>query len=269
MKVDYTKDKFMKLLEIVKKLRAPGGCPWDREQTDKSLRPYIIEEVYELIDAIDNEDYHAICEELGDILLHVLFHADIREESGDFSLDDVIDKISEKLIRRHPHVFADVIVSGTDEVLHNWENIKLQERERYDVKASLLDGIPESMSALLIAQRMQEKASRIGFDWDNIGDVFGKVREEFSELEAMIDRDHADGMEDELGDLLFALTNLARFLGMNAEMALRRTNSKFARRFKYIEKQIREKDITNPTLEEMDVFWDEIKAIENSSKKVE
>ena len=255
-------EEFEKLLNVVETLRAPGGCPWDRQQTHKSLRPYLIEEVYELVEAIDTEDYDAMREELGDVLLHILFHTDIRREAGDFDICDVIRQIRAKLIRRHPHVFGDAKVKDAGEVLHNWENIKLDERREKSEKASLLDGIPRSMPALLVAQRMQEKTSRIGFDWEKIDDVWEKVKEEIAELEREIHSDDTAKFEDELGDILFVLTNLARFKGVNAEMALRRTNEKFARRFRYIEKKLKEENIDLPTLEIMDRFWDEAKEME-------
>ncbi len=258
----YPGREFEALLDVVETLRAPGGCPWDREQTHKSLRPYLIEEVYELVEAIDTGDYDAMREELGDVLLHVLFHTDIRREAGDFDICDVIRQVRAKLIRRHPHVFGDTKVKGAEEVLHNWENIKLDERREKSEKASLLDGIPRSMPALLVAQRMQEKASRIGFDWEKIDDVWEKVKEELAELEREIHSDDTEKFEDELGDILFVLTNLARFKGVNAEMALRRTNEKFARRFRHIEKRLREEKIDTPTLEVMDRFWDEAKEME-------
>lgn len=252
---------FEKFIKIVRHLRAPGGCPWDRKQTHKSLRPYLIEEVYELVDSIDQCDYDAMKEELGDILLHILFHTDIRAEAGDFDIYDVISTVMEKLVRRHPHVFGDTEVSGSDEVLHNWENIKLSERQQSDSDASLLDGIPRSMSALLVAQRMQEKAARIGFDWNDVLDVWKKLNEEIGELKSSIEQSDDDGIEDELGDILFAIVNLARFLNVNAEMALRHTNEKFARRFRFIEKKLREQGIENPTLKVMDAFWEEAKKI--------
>ena len=250
---------FDRLVKIVRRLRAPDGCPWDREQTHKSLRPYLIEEVYELVDAIDSENYDDMKEELGDVLLHIIFHTDIRAEAGDFDIDDVIEYVCAKLIRRHPHVFGDVEVSGADEVLHNWENIKLSERKENDENASLLDGIPRSMPALLVAQRMQEKAARIGFDWTEIEDVREKLREEISELDEALKSNDADKIEDEIGDVLFVITNLARFLKINSEMALRRTNEKFSKRFRYIEKKLREEKIEEPTLEIMDKFWNEAK----------
>ena len=266
-------DKFKQLVEIVRKLRSPDGCPWDREQTHKSLRPYLIEEVYELVDSIDTDDKKAIREELGDIMLHVLFHTDICAEEGIFDIDDVISHITEKLIRRHPHVFGDIEVSGTGEVLHNWEQIKLSERKEGNDDASLLDGVPHSMAALLIAQRMQEKAARIGFDWEKIEDVWAKINEEIGELNELIvnEKDGRIGIpacphhkiEEEIGDVIFAIVNFARFMNINAEMALRHTNSKFARRFKYIEKKLREHNIENPTLEIMDKFWDEAKGFED------
>ncbi len=254
--------KFERLVEIVRRLRAPGGCPWDRKQTHASLRPYLIEEVYELVDAIDRNDFAEMKEELGDILLHVIFHSDIRRQAGDFDIGDVIDFVSAKLVRRHPHVFGDAEVSDAEEVLHNWEHIKLRERSEQRDDASLLDGIPRSMPALLVAQRMQEKAARIGFDWKRIEDVWEKIKEEVGELGELLRSGERDKLEEELGDLLFAVANLARFAGLSAEMALRKTNEKFARRFKHIERRLREKGIENPTLEQMDEFWEEAKELE-------
>ncbi len=255
---------FIRLYKVVKRIRAPDGCPWDREQTHKSLRPYIIEEVYEFLEGVDNNDCEIMKEELGDVLLQVLLHAEIARESDRFKLLDTINTITEKLIRRHPHVFKDTIVINSEEVLRNWEAIKKEERlennkNKTNENISLLAGIPQSMPALLVAQRMQEKAARIGFDWGNIVDVWDKVKEEISELEKLLDSKNVDRIEDELGDAFFALTNLARFFNLHSEMALRRTNNKFYNRFTYVERKIDEEKIENPTLEQMDVFWDEAK----------
>ncbi len=250
---------FEKLLSIVQKLRSPDGCPWDREQTHETLRPYLIEEVYELIESIERKNISEMMEELGDILLHVLFHADICRENEDFTIVDVMQNLCDKLTRRHPHVFGEVEVAGSDEVLHNWENIKLSERRNGNEEASLLDGIPRTMPALLVAQRMQEKAARIGFDWTDVKDVLAKIREEMDELVDELNEDDNKKLANEIGDLLFTIVNLARFRNINAEMALMRTNSKFDNRFRYIEKKLRQNNITNPSLEIMDNFWEESK----------
>lgn len=252
-------ERFDKLVTIIKRLRDPdNGCPWDREQTHRSIRQYILEETYELIEAIDADDADSMCEELGDVLLHILFHADIESDRDNFSIDDVIDGISEKLIRRHPHIFGDVDVADSEEVLKNWEHLKLKERGEKRDNPSLLDGIPHSMPALALAQRMQERAARLGFDWKNERDVLAKVDEEMAEMgEARAGG--IDKLEDEIGDLIFAIVNYARFVGLNAEMALRRTTEKFEKRFRFVENGVRESGNKSPTLAEMDILWEKAK----------
>jgi XTP/dITP diphosphohydrolase len=249
-----TESKFNELVEIVKKLREE--CPWDREQTNDSIKAATIEEAYEVVEAIDNKDYEELKKELGDLLLHVVFHTVIAEELAHFKINDVIDSISEKLIRRHPHVFGDAEVSGTDEVLKNWEEIKLNEGREF-----LLDGVPELLPALQRAHRLQEKVAKIGFDWEKKEDVWKKVIEEIEEMH----RSEKDGsqaeLESEIGDVFFALVNYARFLGVNPENALRKTNNKFINRFGYVQKKITEsgKKLSKSTLEEMDKYWEESK----------
>jgi tetrapyrrole methylase family protein / MazG family protein len=247
-------NKFEEFTEIVRRLRKE--CPWDREQTNDSIKANTIEEAYEVVDAIDNKDYNELKKELGDLLLHVIFHTVIAEENNHFTVDQVIDSISEKLVRRHPHVFGDKSVSGSEEVKKNWETIKLSEGRK-----SVLEGIPIHLPALIRASRLQEKASKVGFDWENKTDVFKKVKEELMELENAESKENADEIENEFGDLLFALVNYARYIGVSPEDALRRTNQKFISRFNHIEKRLDEngKSITDSNLAEMDKYWEEAK----------
>ncbi len=253
-------DKFLELYDVIRRLREPeSGCPWDVKQDHRSIRENFIEETYEAIEAIDRNNDEELTEELGDVMLHILFHADIGEREGSFDIIDVMEGIRAKLVRRHPHVFSDEQVSDTDEVLRNWEQIKKQEKAERKNRdhVSLLDGVPMSAPALLVAQRVQERAARIGFDWGDIRPVWDKVYEELDELRQG-DLTPAQ-IEEELGDVLFSVTNLSRYLNANAEMSLRTTIEKFHRRFAYVEQMIHEKGLKNPTLEEMDRFWDEAK----------
>jgi len=249
-----TDSKFNEFVQIVKRLRKE--CPWDKEQTNDSIKAATIEEAYEVVDAIDNKDYDELRKELGDLLLHVVFHTVIAEESNHFKIDDVIDSIQEKLIRRHPHVFGDTKVSGSSEILKNWEEIKLSEG-----RANLLDGMPPLLPALQRAHRIQEKVSKVGFDWERKEDVWKKVVEEIEEMhQSEIEGTH-DELEGEVGDVFFALVNYARFLGVNPENALRKTNKKFIKRFGYLEEKITEsgRKLSESTLEEMDKYWEESK----------
>ena len=224
------KYNFKKLMEIVQQLRHPKtGCPWDNAQTSKSLVPNFIEELYESIEAIDNENYEDLSEELGDLLLHICLQINIAAEKKQFSDDDVFKKIIEKLVRRHPHIFADNNASDANEVKKNWEMIKMEEKKQ---RKSILDGIPKSMSSLIVAQRTQEKAAAIGFDWQDSQPVFGKLVEEKNELLQAINSNNDDNIEEEIGDLLFTLVNLSRKLGFDADTALRKSNEKFTNRFK-------------------------------------
>jgi XTP/dITP diphosphohydrolase len=246
--------KFKELYDIVKTLRVK--CPWDKEQTNDSIKANTLEEAYEVVDAIDNNDYEELKKELGDLALHVVFHSIIAEEKNEFTLDDVFDSINEKLIRRHPHVFGDVKADNAEEVKKNWEAIKLTEGRK-----SVLDGIPENFPSLLKAYRLQEKASKVGFDWKKKEDVWEKVVEEIHEMQNSEKSETLDELETEIGDVFFALINYARFVGVNPENALRRTNNKFIKRFQYIEEKINEsgRQINESNLEEMDKYWEESK----------
>lgn len=246
--------KFENLLKIMYKLRKE--CPWDKKQTHDSLKANTLEEAYEVIEAIDNKDYESLKGELGDLLLHIVFHSVIAEERKTFTIDEVIEGISEKLIRRHPHIFDKAEVEGADEVAKNWETIKLEEG-----RDSVLEGVPKNLPQLYRAFRMQEKASKVGFDWKEKEPVWEKIQEEINELREIETTDNKEKIEEEFGDLLFSLVNYARFIDVNPENALRRTNDKFIKRFNYIEKKFKanEKDITKSSLEEMDKFWEESK----------
>ena len=249
---------FERLLTIMDELR--DQCPWDKKQTLESLRYLTIEETYELSDAILEKDKDEIKKELGDLMLHLVFYAKIGSETGHFDIADVLNSISEKLIRRHPHIYGDVTVNNAEDVKNNWEKIKLQEKDR----DSVLTGVPNSLPAMVKAYRMQEKARGVGFDWNTAGQVWEKVNEEIAELQHEIAVGDDEKKEKEFGDLLFSLVNYARFIGVNPEDALERTNKKFVQRFKYIEQQSKKhgKLLKNMTLAEMDVFWDEAKKIE-------
>lgn len=248
---------FDRLIEVMARLRGEGGCPWDREQTHETLKPYLIEETYEVIEAIDRKDDRALKEELGDVLLQVVFHAQVAREEGRFDAEEVSDAIVSKLIRRHPHVFGDVKVSGATEVLANWERIKKAERG----SGSALDGVPPHLPALLRARRVQEKAARVGFDWAHAAEVEAKLHEEVGEFLNACESGDRAAMEEELGDLLFSVVNLARFLRFCPEEALRKTIDKFAARFTYIEKALarRGQSPQTATLAEMDALWEEAK----------
>lgn len=245
---------FDRLLTIMDELRAQ--CPWDRKQTMESLRHLTIEETYELGDAILEGDLAEVKKELGDLLLHIVFYARIGSETGDFDIADVAEGICEKLIRRHPHIYSDTVVSGEEEVKANWEKIKLAEG-----KKSVLEGVPASLPALVKANRIQEKVAGVGFDWEEPGQVLQKVREELGELQEEVRIGNAGNVEAELGDVLFSLVNYARFLGINPENALERTNKKFIRRFAFLEARAREegRQLSEMTLAEMDRHWEAAK----------
>jgi len=244
------------LLQVMAKLRSPGGCPWDLEQDHRTLRPYLLEEAYEVLAAIDKGDAQALKNELGDLLLQIVFHAQIAAEKGQFDFNEVAEAITTKLIRRHPHVFGEVKVENSQEVLHNWEAIKIQSENR-----SLLSGVPEHLPALLAAYRVQEKAAGVGFDWKDISGIKDKLKEEWGEFQAAAEEGDAEKMEDEFGDLLFVLVNFGKWQGINAELALKRTVKKFIERFGYVEKRLEENGSSpdKSTLEEMDLFWEEAK----------
>lgn len=250
---------FDRLLHLMRKLRAPGGCPWDAEQTHESLKRYLLEETYEVIEAIDSGSSKMLREELGDLLLQSVFHSVIAEEKGEFTMDDVLSVLCEKLIRRHPHVFGDVRIGDIDELVDNWERIK--KREKGEERRSALSGVPYHLPALLRAQKITEKAARVGFDWDHVDLVFAKVLEELKELEETLFTGDQERMEAELGDLLFAIVNLGRFLSLNPEDALRKTIARFMRRFSHVEDSLhaRGKKLQESSLEEMDSLWEEAK----------
>ena len=255
---------FYELVRVMERLRAENGCPWDRKQTHESLKPYLIEETYEVISAIDSGNDDELKEELGDLLLQIVFHAQIAKEDGRFDIDDVAKTIVEKLIRRHPHVFGDLKVSGSDEVLQNWEKIKKEEG-----KESIFDGVPEGLPSLLKARRVQEKAKRVGFDWNNIEGTLDKVKEEFDELSEAIKFGKKEKISEEFGDLLFSLVNVSRFLDIDAEDSLRQTIEKFMKRFKNVEKIIKSKggkDLKNYTINELDEIWEDVKRREKKDE---
>ena len=255
-----TENKFEALIEIVSKLRSPNGCPWDIEQTSKSLIPFFIEEVYEVVEAIDNEDWGAVKEELGDVMLHLIFQALIAEEQKEFSIQDSIASVSDKLIRRHPHVFENEKANNSFHANQNWERAKHKEKNR----KSRIDGVPKGLSSIIQAQRLQQKASYSGFDWKNSKDVWKKINEEIEELKIAEKDGDIDQIENELGDAIFSLVNLARFLDISAENALRKTNDKFKNRFRYIEKVLEKngKKFEETKLKELDKYWNEAKGKE-------
>jgi tetrapyrrole methylase family protein / MazG family protein len=251
---------FSKLREIIAVLRGPNGCPWDKEQTHESLKKYLIEETFEVIEAIDSGDIDHLIEELGDVLLQVVLHAQIGEDEGYFAIEDVIEVLSEKMIRRHPHVFGDKKAQDSKEVLRNWQEIKKKEKGKSD--SSLLDGISKSMPNLLRAYEIQKKAAKVGFDWKEITPALEKVKEELLEFENEIKQDNLIHAKKEFGDILFAFVNVARFLDIHPEEALFETNQKFIRRFHFIEDSVKKsgKPIEEHSLEELDRFWDEAKS---------
>ena len=248
--------KFDKLLSIVKKLRSPDGCDWDKEQTHESLMPYLLEEVYEVIEAIENKDYTLLKEELGDLLLHVVFQADLAQDKNKFSINDSIEFVNEKLISRHPHIFDHSKNDSWEK--GNWESQKQKEKNR----DSILDGVPSSLPALLKSRRIQEKAASVGFDWDNNSQVLKKIDEEISELKVALNQN--EGIEDELGDVLFTIVNLSRHLNIDPEKSLRLSTKKFINRFKKIEKDLNNKNIKikDLSLNELDEIWEKNKKIE-------
>ena len=256
---------FGRLVAIMKRLRGPDGCPWDREQDLRSLRRYVLEEAYEVVQAIDDDDMEGLPSEIGDLLLQVVFLSQMADEAGLFDVRQVAESISEKLVRRHPHVFGDGTAATADEVLQRWESIKRDERGG----GSVLDDIPDSFPALARAEKLGRRAANLGFDWPNTAGVLEKVREELEEVEAEVARALEDGVErspqveEEIGDLLFAVSNLARQMGLSPELALRRASEKFERRFRAIEPRIVSGEALG--LEAMDALWDEVKRSEDAS----
>lgn len=282
-----TGERFERAVEIMHRLRAPGGCPWDREQTFDSITKYTVEETYEVLEAIENRDWDELPGELGDLLLQVLFYAEMANESGYFSIDQVLETLSDKLVRRHPHVFGEVEAETSSEVLKNWEAIKRQEKagkagEQESARPALLESVSKAMPALLEAAKISNKAAHVGFDWPSIGGLFDKLEEEAAELQREVQRIPEPGprpngewrnevapdlharLQDEIGDLLFTVVNLARYLAVDPERALRHTNSKFRRRFAHVERGVLEggKELAEATLEEMERHWQQSKESE-------
>ena len=267
---------FTRLVEIMARLRAPGGCPWDREQTFDSIKPYLLEETYEVMDAIDARDWPNLAEELGDLLLQVVFFAQMASEAGYFDVADSVEAINSKLIRRHPHVFGDGEAKTASDVVRRWDEIKAQEKEEKDKKykvdankagakpKGLLSGVPRALPALVEAQQISSKAARAGFDWPAIDDVFAKLREELAELDAARAEGSQEEIESEVGDLLFTIVNIARFLKVDPEQALRGCNARFRRRFGQVEEGLAQRDKTtaDASLDEMEALWQAAKLSE-------
>jgi MazG family protein len=258
------KRSFDELVALMTRLRGPEGCPWDRKQTLASLKPFIVEEAYEVVEAIDRNERAALAEELGDFLLQVVFVAEITREEGSFDIYDVITNIHDKLVRRHPHVFGNVEAKDAEQVLVNWEKLKNEERKAEN--KSVLAGVPQSLPALLKASRLTEKAARVGFDWRRAEDVFAKIDEEVEELREAVEEKEQQKIHDEIGDLLFSIANIARKLDVNAEEALQSANRKFSRRFEAMERTVRTdgRNLDQLTLEQMDALWDQAKVAERS-----
>ena len=258
-KNNYNIDDF---LHIMKLLRSPGGCPWDIEQTHKSIRKNLIEETYEVIEAIDKDDTTLLCEELGDLLMQIIFHTQMEEEKGTFTFDDVCDGICKKLIVRHPHVFGDVTVNDSGEVLKNWDEIKRKTKGQKTTGESM-QSVPRELPALMRAQKLQQKAAKVGFDWDDISGTIEKIGEETNELKSAVENNDAENQIEELGDLLFSVVNVSRFIKCDSEEALTFASDKFLNRFIKVEQLAAERgiDMKSSSLEELDRLWDEAKTI--------
>lgn len=257
-----TGQRFETLISIMSRLRAPDGCPWDREQTFDTIKPYTLEECYEVMDAIDRRDWRALAEELGDYMLQAVFYAQMASEQDLFTIDDALDAINQKLVRRHPHVFGDANAQTADDVKRRWDEIKKEEKaERGEEHRSMLDGVPRAMPALVEAQQIASKAAHAGFDWDHIDQVFEKMHEELDELAEARKAAAPEAIEDEFGDLLFVLVNIGRFLKLDPEQALRKTNAKFRKRFGFVEDRLRERGKTpeQSNIAEMEDLWQEAK----------
>jgi nucleoside triphosphate diphosphatase len=295
-----TGERFERAVSIMARLRAPGGCPWDREQTFDSIKPYTLEEAYEVLEAIDNRDWYELTGELGDLLLQVLFYSQMAKEEGTFSVDDVLDRLSSKLVDRHPHVFGDVKAETSSEVLRNWEALKVEEKKKRQEASgdrtaqekrpeSLMTGVSTAMPALLEAYKLSSRAARVGFDWPNITSLLDKLREETLELQDQLKefpepgpRPHGQGiagsgrpqisddlrqrLEGEVGDLFFVLVNIARYLSLDSESALKKTNRKFRRRFQWMEEKLRASQRTpqQASMEELETLWQQAKQRESS-----
>jgi MazG family protein len=262
---------FARLVEIMAQLRAPGGCPWDREQNFSTIKPYLLEETYEVMDAIDARDWDGLAEELGDLLLQPVFFAQMAHEEGLFDIADALEAINSKLIRRHPHVFAAGDAKTADDVKRRWDEIKAE--EKLNKPKGLLDGIPRSAPALVEAQQIASRAAGVGFDWENVNQVFEKLDEETRELHAARNAAEPDGeeIENEIGDMLFVIVNIARFLKVDPEQALRKTNAKFRRRFGYVERGLaaQGKSVREATIEEMEALWQNAKLHEQNANSNE
>jgi tetrapyrrole methylase family protein/MazG family protein len=258
-------DNFQKLVDIMARLRSENGCAWDKVQTHETLKPYLIEEAYEVIEAIDEKDHAKLKEELGDLLMQVVFHSQVAKDNGEFDINDVIEKISSKMISRHPHVFGDAKFDTPEEVKKQWHDRKKEEGKLRD---SALEGVPKELPSLLRAHRLQSRAAKVGFDWPKIDDVVAKLEEELREFRQAVQGKDKKEIEDELGDIFFVLVNLSRWVGVNAEEALRKTISKFISRFRYVEMKADEngRKLEDMTLQEMDALWDEAKTWENRLK---
>ncbi len=251
---------FEDFIEIIRMLRAPGGCPWDREQTHRSIRNDFLEEAYESVDAIDNSDDGALCEELGDVLLQIALHSQIASEEGSFDISDVIDTVARKMILRHPHVFGEVKVDSSEEVLSNWDKIKMEEKAQHTV-TDTLKSVPRAFPALMRAAKVQKRAAKAGFDWEDYRGAAEKIEEETAELKKAIECGNEAEITEEFGDLLFSAVNLSRFLKINSEQALSLATDKFINRFELVENLAVKRgiDMKTATLEELDRLWDEIK----------
>lgn len=256
------------LLDIMTKLRAPNGCPWDRDQDHKSLKRYLIEEAYEVLDAIDSNSPEKTCDELGDLLLQVVFHAQIAKENGQFDFSDVSHGVSAKMVNRHRHIFGDEQAETPDDVMTIWEKVKKEEKG-LKTQTQVLKEIPRSFPALMRSFKVQQKAAQVGFDWADIKGAMSKVKEELEELESAFESSSKEDIEEELGDLLFAVVNVSRFLYVQPELALSATTNKFIRRFEYVEQSAAKegKNLQDMSLDEMDEFWNKAKLLERRDKE--
>ena len=265
------KDKYNidDLVAIIKVLRAPGGCPWDREQTHESIKKNFIEETYEVVEAINKQSTDMLREELGDVLLQIVLHSEMESENGNFTFDDVVNDIVQKLVVRHPHVFGEVVANNTAEALNSWDAVKLKTKGQKNQTESMLS-VPRELPALMRAQKIQHKAAKIGFDWDNVGGAVDKLYEEIDELKTAMEQGKRLDIEDEFGDVLFSCVNIARFIDVDSEEALTASTDKFISRFSLVEQMASEQgiDMKSSSIEELDRLWDKAKKIKNSEKSV-
>jgi tetrapyrrole methylase family protein / MazG family protein len=261
MNTESAGEKFQRLVDLMARLRAPGGCPWDREQTFDSIKSYTLEETYEVLDAIDRRDWPDLAEELGDFILQAVFYAQMGAEQELFGVSDALDAINSKLVRRHPHVFGDASADSAGDVLKIWGKVKAEEKEKKQKPSGLLDNVPRALPALVEAQQISSRAARVGFDWENRAQVMDKLHEELGELEEAARSGSQEEIAGELGDMLFVIVNIARFLKVDPEQALRKTNAKFRDRFGYVERRLAErgKKPEDSNIEEMEALWQEAK----------